>query len=193
MYSVAMCNEISSNLISNFSINGLYNIKQQKILDVIKLKNNKIYSVDAEKRDIRSILNLGYFDDVKINYDNNSKSILFTVIEKPYIEKIIFKGNYKFPNSKLKKISLLKEKKYYDLYNLDETEKKFLSLYHKYGYTNCKVNSYFTIDKDTNKITITFLITENNIVLDGLIFKEIKSLRRIDFADNVRLKFKFGM
>jgi outer membrane protein insertion porin family len=192
MYSVAMCNEISSNLISNFSISGLHNIKQKKVLDVIKLKNNKIYSVGAAKKDIRSILNLGYFDDVEINYNNSSKSILFTVIEKPYIEKIIFKGNYKFSNYKLKNTSLLKEEKYYNLYDLDETKKKILDLYYKDGYINCKIDIYPTIVKDTNKITITFLITENNrVVINDFIFIGTK-YRKNKLLKHMKLKRKMA-
>jgi outer membrane protein insertion porin family len=187
-----MCNETNVNLISNFSISGLHNIKQKKILDVIKLKNNKIYSVDAAKKDIRSILNLGYFDDVEISYDNNSKSILFTVVEKPYIEKIIFKGNYKFSNYKLKNISLLKEEKYYNLYDLDGTKKKILDLYHKDGYINCKIDTYPTIVKDTNKMTITFLITENNkVIVNDFIFKGTK-YKKNKLLKHMKLKRKMA-
>jgi outer membrane protein insertion porin family len=173
-----MCNETGTNLISNFSISGLYNVEQKKILDVIKLKNNKIYSVDAAEKDIHSILKLGYFNDVKVNYDNNSRSILFTVVEKPYIEKIIFKGNYKFTDHKLKNISLLKEKKYCNLHDFNETEKKFLSLYRKYDYIDCKVDTHYSVAKDTNKMTIIFTITENKVDIGSAILKEIRSIRR---------------
>jgi outer membrane protein insertion porin family len=188
-----MCNEINTNLISNFSINGLYNIKQKKILDVIKLKKNKIYSVDVAKKDVRSILKLGYFDDVEVNYDDISKSILFNVIEKPYIEKIIFKGNYSFSNYELKKISLLKEKKYYDLYNLDETKKIFLALYHKNGYINCKIDIYPTVVKDTNKMTITFLITENNkVIVNDFVFHGTSSYKKNKLLKHMKLKRKMA-
>jgi outer membrane protein insertion porin family len=173
-------------VISNVSIDGLQNVNPRSVLAVAKLKKGKCYSIVAAREDIRSILRIGYFDNVEVQFDDISRNLTFVVAEKPYIEHIVFSGNSEFSARNLKRMSVLKEKNYYDFSKLEETKEKINALYKDKGYANCNIEVYPTIDMNTNKMTITFLINENNrIVIEevkivGMVFlKEEKLLKLI--------------
>jgi outer membrane protein insertion porin family len=156
-----------ANVISCVLFDGLQNVKIKKVLSVINLKKGRCYSVDKAREDVRSIFGLGCFENVDFCFDCSSGKLIFVVVEKPCIEHIAFKGNLEFSTPKLRKLSVLKEKKYYDLLKLDETKKKLRRMYVNKGYSGCKVESSSSIDGSTNRITITFHITENGKIAVG--------------------------
>jgi outer membrane protein insertion porin family len=157
----------ADNIISKVNIKGLRNVKEKNVLSEIKLKKGKEYSVESARSAVCSITELGYFDECIFTFDRNTGVLTFDVVEKPYVESIVFKSNVEFSNSKLKCASVLKEKDFYDVLKLEESKKKILKLYGDKGYADCIIEAYSTIDVDTNKMTVTFLITENNKILIG--------------------------
>jgi outer membrane protein insertion porin family len=174
-----------ADVISNISIDGLQNVNPRSVLSVVKLKKGKCYSNSAAREDVRSILKMGYFDDVEVRFDNISKSLTFIVEEKPYIEYIVFNGNSKFTAGNLKRESVLKEKEYYNFSKLEETKEKINALYRDKGYADCNVEAYPTTDASTNKMTITFLIIENSIIViegvkvEGIVFFKEKEIIKL--------------
>jgi outer membrane protein insertion porin family len=153
--------------ISQVVINGLKNVKQKEVLSEIHLKKGKIYSKEAAREDVYAIIGLGSFEDCTFSFDKDTGVLIFTVVEKPYIGDMIFRGNFEFSKSKLKSTSTLKEKDFYDVVKLEESKKNIMKLYGDKGYADCSIEVYPTIDVDTNIMTVTFLITENNKVLIG--------------------------
>jgi outer membrane protein insertion porin family len=158
--------------ISGITVEGLRNVKPRKVWDVISLKKNKIYSEEKVRDDVRSILSLGSFEIVDSNYDEKNGLLTYTVTEKPCLEKIVFKGNNAFKENKLKnelgKDEIgLKGKSFYDVIKLENAKRKIISLYAEKGYADMLLEVYPVIDTDTNKINLTFFITENNRVILG--------------------------
>jgi outer membrane protein insertion porin family len=182
---VAIVYNKKNNIISRISIDGLQNVKMKRVLSVINLKKGKYYSVDKAREDVCSIFGLGCFENVDFCFDCNSGKLTFIAVEKPCVERIVFKGNLEFSTSKLKKLSVLREKKYYDLLKLNETRKRLYALYVNKGYSGCKIESSSTIDDSTNRVTVTFDITENNkivvreIKIDGAVFVKHKKILKI--------------
>ncbi|MDR0956927.1 MAG: outer membrane protein assembly factor BamA [Endomicrobium sp.] len=184
-------NDTNSNLIVKVCIKGLCNVKEREILSVMHLKKGKYYSVDDAREDVRSITGLEFFDDVEFSYDESNGTLIFVVKEKPYIERIVFKGNSMFSSSKLKDTSLLKEKDYYSVLKLEETKQKIINLYKDAGYVDCQIEVYPTIDKDTNSMTITFIITENNrITISGIDIKGVVSFKKKKILSILKTKAK---
>jgi outer membrane protein insertion porin family len=153
--------------ISQVVINGLKNVKQREVLSEIHLKKGKIYSKEAAKEDVYAIVGLDWFEECTFSFDKDTGVLTFTVREKPYIEDILFRGTFEFSKSKLKSTSTLKEKDFYDIVKLEESKKNIMKLYGDKGYADCSIEVYPTIDVDTNRMTVTFLITENDKVLIG--------------------------
>ena len=158
--------------IQDVVFDGLQNVKPKTVRSEIQLKKGKVYATSRAREDLRTILGLGYFDNAEISVDRDKKTVKFTVVEKPYIKKIVFKGNKQFSEGKLKGEATLKEKDFYNFVELEESKRKILALYKDKGYADCQMEVYPTTDEDTNIMTITFLITENNKVLIGDLFVE---------------------
>ncbi len=159
-------------------IDGLQNVKEKKVLSELSTKKGKLYVPTIAKEDLRTILNLDYFDNAELSVDTKTRTVKFTVTEKPYISKIVFKGNKQFSQGKLKSESTLKEKSFYNFVELEETKRKILTLYKDKGYADCQMEVYPTTNPNDNQMTITFLITENNKILIGDLYVEnVKSFK----------------
>jgi outer membrane protein insertion porin family len=168
-----------SGVISQVAVDGLGNVRQRTVLSAIGLKKGKLYSADASREDIRAILDLGFFDNVEVRFDGATGILTYEVSEKPYIEKINFKGNKEFSEGKLKSQSTLKAKDYYDLAKFEETKSKILTYYRDRGFADCNMEVYPTVDSETNKMTITFLITEGNkITIGGVDIEGVISFKK---------------
>jgi outer membrane protein insertion porin family len=181
----------SGYLISDVLIKGLRNVSLKSVLSVIDLKKGNHYSKYQARKDVTSIAGLGYFNDVKFYFNKQSGIIVFEVNEDPFIERIVFRGNSGFSTRKLNSISTLKEKDYYDFSKLEETKKKINTLYRNKGYVDCRIEVYPTINVDTNKMTITFLITENNrIVVGGVKIKGMVYFKEKELLKIMKIKLK---
>lgn len=153
--------------IKNVVFDGIKNVKLKSVKSEISTKKGKLYNPSIAKEDLRIILSLGYFDNAELSVDRNAQTVKFSVVEKPYIKKIIFKGNKQFSSGKLKGEATLKEKSFYNFVDLEESKRKILTIYKDKGYADCQMEVYPTTDADTNTMSITFLITENNKILIG--------------------------
>lgn len=166
-------------VVSQVIIEGLQNVKHKNVISAVSLKKGKLYSAETARDDVRSILELGFFDNVEVRFDRTTGMLSFEVNEKPYIEKINFKGNKEFSEGKLKGQSTLKEKDYYDLAKFEETKSKILTYYRDRGYADCNIEVYPTINSETNIMTITFLITEGNkITIGGVNIEGVISFKK---------------
>ncbi|MDR1926750.1 MAG: outer membrane protein assembly factor BamA [Endomicrobium sp.] len=174
----SICSYADTVKVSDIVVEGLHNVKLKNVLSVLSHKKGKIYSIDAAREDVRAISGLKCFSNVEVRFDKYKGILTFIVSEKTYIERIVFKGNVEFSNEKLKHTSVLKEKDYYDDILLEETKNKICSLYKDKGYADCEIEVYPTINVDTNKMTVTFLITENNkIVIGGVKIEGVNSFK----------------
>ena len=158
--------------IKDVVFDGLQNVKPKTVRSEIQLKKGKVYATAIAREDLRTILGLGYFEDASLSVDKENKIVKFKLVEKPYIKKIVFKGNKQFSIGKLKGEITLKEKDFYNFVDLEESKRKILTLYKDKGYADCQMEVYPTTDEDTNAMTITFLITENNKVVIGDLYVE---------------------
>jgi outer membrane protein insertion porin family len=156
-----------TDVISGVEIIGLKNVKQKEVLSAIVSKKQYIYSEENARDDARAVLELGYFEDLEFNFNANNGVLSFVVVEKPYIEKIEFKGNKQLSRGKLRKESALKEKEFYDPAKLEETKIKVAELYADQGYADADIEVYPTVNEQNNKMTINFLITENKKITIG--------------------------
>ncbi len=159
-------------------IEGVKNVKPKAVLSEIQTKKGKRYSESVAREDIRKILSLGNFENAELYVDQEKQIVKFIVSEKPYIKKVIIKGNKQFSAGKLKGEATIKEKGFFDIVELEESKRKILTLYRDKGYADCQIEAYPTTDVDTNVMTVTFLITENNKILIGdLIIEGCKSFK----------------
>ncbi|GHT56869.1 outer membrane protein assembly factor BamA [Endomicrobiia bacterium] len=175
-----------SDVITKVEVKGSFrNVRPERILRATKLKRGKPYSVDAVKKDVGAIMSLDFIENVEFSYDKGKGVLTFTVVEKRYkIDAIIFnifkgKNSKGFTAKELEKISSLKKGEYYNNSEFDKTKKDISKLYKDNGYSDCHIQGYPTDNLDTNKITVTFLITENSQTrVGGVDIKGVTSFKK---------------
>ncbi|MDR0485471.1 MAG: outer membrane protein assembly factor BamA [Elusimicrobiota bacterium] len=184
-----------TDVISRVEVLGLKNVKEKDVLSAIVSKKQHIYTEETVRDDARAILELGYFEDLEYKFNPRDGVLTFTVAEKPYIEKMDFKGNKQISRGKLRRESSLKEKQFFDSAKLEETKLKIFELYADEGYSGIELEVYPITDDKTNKMSINFLITENNkitiakIEINGL--KSFNNRTIIRQMKNTRIKKPF--
>ena len=132
---------LKKELISKVLIEGNRAIEENAIRSQIKMKDGDIFSPRGLREDLKSIYQMGYFQDVraeKRDWDRG-KAIVFFVEEKPVIREIRFSGNKAIKTSDLQEILTLKPRTVLNLNVVQENLNKIIQKYHDEAYYAAEV------------------------------------------------------
>ncbi|MCL2389649.1 MAG: outer membrane protein assembly factor BamA [Elusimicrobia bacterium] len=166
-YSVAPAYAREPGVISQVNVEGIQNASQSKVLGAIESRRGRTHTDAIARQDVRAILELGSFNDVQVRFDNATGVLTFTVSENPFVERITFTGNRQISNGRLRSVSVLRERDFFDLMRLEETRARITNLYRDQGFADVNIQIHPITNPETNRMTITFLITENNQMTIG--------------------------
>ena len=84
-------------------VQGLKNVKQRVVKNVIKIDTGEDFDQKLVDEDISAIYKLGYFSDVAADVSDykDGVKVIFIVQEKLIVKKIDFKGNKEYSSRKL--------------------------------------------------------------------------------------------
>ena len=175
-------NVVENKIIQSVKINGIKNKTTLKeIKEILFLKDKAPFNKFHAEKDLliikNSLKNSGYyFVEVKSSLIDNSNNTVDLVYDielgsKAMIEKIIFLGNNNFKDSKLRKVIVSEEDKFWkfisrkryinpDTINLDKRLLK--NFYLNKGYFNVQINEAFAQFQDNNNFTLTYNIIEGS-------------------------------
>ncbi|MFH1283246.1 MAG: outer membrane protein assembly factor BamA [bacterium] len=166
-------------IIREIEVSGNSYIKKRTILSQVDSRKGDLFSEQTLKLDVQKIFNLGYFEDVAVETEDLETDdgevpavrVIFAVVEKPKIEKIIFIGNKKFSKSSLRGEIDSKAGESLDTITLSSDEEKIKDKYREKGYADVEVEHFIKeSEKKESRIVLTFYITEGNRIL----IKEVK-------------------
>lgn len=185
--------------------NTLY--KARLLEKKIKSRRNQLLDERKVRDDVKLLFETGYFDDVsvetlKLNKTNNKKAPLvkvqFSVVERPIIKRIDYKGNKKLKTSSFQDKVQSAEDSPFDRFKADLDERAILEHYRDEGYANAQVEHYTSLDTKSKKMILTFFITEGERVLvktvniagtqlysEKKIYKQMKTRRKKVFKREV--------
>jgi outer membrane protein insertion porin family len=153
-----------SKSVTAIEIKGNKSISVNKIMSQLKTQIGSAYQENIASDDLKRLYLTGYFSDVKIDTQDYKDGIkvIFTVSERPIIEKIAFTGSKQrvFKSDQLKESLRSKESQYLDYPKLAEDVKTLKNLYEKKGYGKVTIDYKTDIDKQTNKAKVEFNIDE---------------------------------
>lgn len=94
MASTAISAQSQDQSITAIEIEGNENVMEDEILSEVETKVGDSFNSDQIKSDMQSIYDLGYFQDVKVNFQNfeGGLKVIFNVVENPKIQKINIEG-----------------------------------------------------------------------------------------------------
>lgn len=175
----------NSNDITDIKVNGNNKIKDLTILKEINTQIGDPILNEQLKKDLQAIYDLGYFSNVKINFQhyNSGVRLIFNVIENPIISKIEITGNQMISNKKIKELITIKTNKILDINKLKKGIKAINKHYEKQGYVLAEVVEH----KIQNKNELYIKINEgklNKIKIEGNSkTKDFVILRELDIKE----------
>ncbi len=166
-------------IIKMITFEGIKKAEIDKIKPALFIAEGMIFKDKEVEKDIKNLYDYGYFDDVKLDVSTNDEGKLilkYIIKEKPWIRKIIFKGNDEISEDDLKNIISNREKFFYDQFENEMDQKKIIEEYVKEGFIGTKVK--FRIEKATNEEFINYTISNerNNQIYESDYDEEIEDL-----------------
>ncbi|EQC49988.1 POTRA domain-containing protein [Bacteriovorax sp. DB6_IX] len=119
--------------IKDIVIDGLKKVEREAVLEKISARKGMTLTNYILKRDIQKIYRLKYFESVEAHRQGNN--LVFKVVEKPIIAKIVFQGNDEIDRDDL--TSQIKSREYaiLDVNTIKSDVKSILKQYEERGST----------------------------------------------------------
>jgi outer membrane protein insertion porin family len=159
--------------IKKIIVTGSHRIEAKAILGNVLLHPGMELNRKLLSDDIKRVFNMGYFDDVSVDYDAKSGEMHFVVVEKPTIVEIVFEGNKDKKTEDLQKEISTRNLTYLDRRQLKEDTVKLADFYAAKGFFVADVN-YQVEELKPGEVRVKYVIKEGRKVL----------IRRINVVGN---------
>jgi outer membrane protein insertion porin family len=179
---VAVKNRIKGIIpIDSVFIKGNKRIETDAILAVIESQRGAIFDPSALDKDLRSIYDMGFFEDIQIDVEDSpgGKAVTFKVSEKPSIGKITFQGNKRIDRKDLMEILGIKKYSILNRKAIKDSIERLKDHYHQKGYYNVEITERVE-DLPNNEVSIIYQIKEEGKVN----IREIRFVGNVDITDD---------
>ncbi len=156
-------NDVSSGKrIFDIEVKGNEAISTATILNRLKIKPGDEIQETALNNEIKRLYATGYFADVFVKVDERPEGfvVVFTVVEKPVIRQIEFRGNTKIRTQRLEKKISVKAGDILDFNLVSADVAAIKNAYIEQGYSGVDVEYKVEQDPDTGKAVLVFDIRE---------------------------------
>ena len=178
--------------VSNIKIIGNKRIETDAILQNMETKQGNLFQKQVLYKDLKSIYDMGYFDDIKIESQKNpaGKEVIIKIVEKPTIRKINISGNTVYKDEKIFENLSIKTGAILNIFQLNKNENRIKDLYKEKNYHNITVEK--KIKKlENNQVELEFIITEGNKVkIKKIIFEGNKDFSDKELKDLIKTSEK---
>lgn len=148
--------------IADIKVQGNSAISTATILNRLKIQPGDQFDESALNKEIKRLFATGYFNDVSIETEDLPEGVLitFTVVEKPLIEKITFRGNSRIKSLRLEKKLTIKEGDLLDQSMLSQNAAEIKAFYVQEGYSNVNVDYQLEPSAEPGKAIVVFVVDE---------------------------------
>lgn len=137
-------------------------VSSTALLPRIRTKAGVEFSQEVLNEDIKRLYATGFFNDVKVDLqdEDDGITVTFIVSEKPSLTGIHFRGNRVFREKKLREVIHSKEGSALDRQQLTEDLIEIERLYKEKGYARVRTTHELVTDEETGNSELTILIDE---------------------------------
>ncbi|MDA8099650.1 MAG: outer membrane protein assembly factor BamA [Nitrospiraceae bacterium] len=159
-------------------VQGNRRIETATILAKIKTREGAVFSPAQIKEDIKTLYQLGHFEDVQVKTEGFEQGlkVIFWVKEKPLIREIGYEGNDEFTPEKLKEVVTLLPRSAYNLQLIQENAEKIRLKYQDSGYYHAVVVPVITDLRGGDKNVVYYIEEGEKIRLSEVIITGNKAL-----------------
>lgn len=169
-------------IVTSVAVTGNAAVTEKSITEVIKVKPGEVVAADKIKQDMQAIYELGYFFDVVANFNEvpEGVQVVYTVMENPLLQDVVFKGNTKVTTEKLNSILKVTKGSVLNSKTLNENVRAMEEYYHDQGYILSKISDVSMSPGGVLTITINEGMVEaieikgNEKTKDYVITREMK-------------------
>lgn len=169
---------VTGEQVQKIEIKGNQKIDREAILEKIGSGVGKELNEEQVRKDIAAIHKLGYFDEIKVDFENGS--LIYTVKERPAIYRIVFFGNDQISTDDLKNTLTVKTYDIYDENIVRESVRKLTKFYEDKGYYLAKVDYSVRPSKEKDMVELLFRVRE----YDKVKIRKITFLGNKSFSDD---------
>lgn len=176
--------------ITDIDVEGTVALDREVVLMRLATKKGDPVDLKTINTDVKTVFDLGYFDDVKAVLRNGSggKKLVFKVVEKPRILALGVKGAKDFKSEDILKVANSKKGAVLNPKVLAEDIAAIRELYRKDGYYNAKV-SHEIESAGQGQARLNFVIDEGKkLYVKKIIIKGAKQLPESELKDELALK-----
>jgi outer membrane protein insertion porin family len=148
-------------IVAAVHITGNQRIESDAILRMVKTRVGGVYQKDQISKDLKSIFEMGYFDDLRADAESSpdGKIVTFHVKEKPTIRRIKTTGNLRFDDDKIKESLTISTGAILNLFKIRSNIEQIETMYKEKNYHKVKVD-YKIVPLANNQADIEFIIDE---------------------------------
>ncbi len=152
----------SDKRISDIRIKGNKAVSTATILSRLKIKPGDQFVESALNKELKRLYAMGYFADVFVETEERAEGVVvvFTVVEKPAIDKIEFRGNARVKEARLAKKLTVKVGDLLDFNLVAQDVAELKAYYIEQGYSRARIDYSIETDPETGQATLVFLIDE---------------------------------
>ena len=184
--------------IKSITVQGNRRIEVPAIRARITLKEGDKYSAEAIRDQIRALYQMGFFEDVRVETQPvaGGVAVVFVVTEKPFITKILFDGNDKLKEDKLRERLTVRTQSFLDQQQVKDSVERLRSLYEEEGYYSARIVPVIKA-LDEEKKFLTFFIQEGSrarvkkVEFDGVKSIPLSKLRKPLFTRKYSFLFSW--
>jgi outer membrane protein insertion porin family len=154
--------DIESRQIHDIQIKGNRAISTATIMNRLQIQPGDEFQDMALNREIRRLYATGYFADVFVVTEDHPQGVvvIFTVVEKPVIDEVEFRGNSRIKSPRLAKKIKVKQGDILDFNAVSQDAREIRNFYVEQGYSAVEVDYKIETDQNTGKAVLVFNINE---------------------------------
>ncbi|MGM0568560.1 MAG: outer membrane protein assembly factor BamA [Elusimicrobiota bacterium] len=172
IYSLLVCTTLlffageafANPIVADILIEGNSIVDSEEIIDNLPFEPGDTFEQEEAVSAVEDLYAMEKFEDISVYAEDDESGnviVIYSVKEKPYIEKIEFKGNENISSRRLRKEIEISEGDFLDDFAFRDQKEVLESYYRENGYAAVNVNEYKNVDED-NRATLTFHIEEGN-------------------------------
>jgi outer membrane protein insertion porin family len=171
-------------VVRDIKIKGLQRISEGTVYNYLPVSVGEKFSLDSTGPAVKSLFKTGFFKDISV--EREGSTLIFNVVERPSIAKIMFEGNKDLSKDDLtkalKKIGL-SEGKVFDRQLLDKVEQELNRQYLSHGKYGLTIKTEVS-DLTRNRVAVLIKISEGRVAK----IKEINVIGNNTFDEAILLK-----
>ena len=131
IFFILTCNLWSQDYIEKILIQGNQRVELETINSYINIKSGDNFDQDAINSSLKNLFASGFFSDIKVSRQDST--LIFTLIENPIVNRVVFEGNKDIDDEELESETRLKSRSLFTRSKVQADIDRILNLYKSNG------------------------------------------------------------